>query len=221
MKYMLCVVLACLVIMCGACKNEEAPAQPAMPPEPAIQYKIDYHDPASIVVAYYQALFYNDMFMAYDFMYERDRWFMFPEDFIARYKLNTFAYPAYVADKFSYEVLSVTIDADRATVTGMVTLPQTAYISTLLGERLFDVSLPPLSDQELREMVDHENWQYIQQTVRHTLLNEDDRWYMFYGFETEEIVVGLLRRAEGLKLLSEMSGLLDAREALTGLTLVT
>lgn len=216
MKYIRFAILICLAIMCCSCNNENAApaasAQTQTPPAPVVHYQIDCQDPASIIAAYYQALFYNDFAMAYDFMYERDRWFMFPEDFTARYKLNKFAYPAYVADKFGYVTESVAMDGERAVVTGLLTLPQTGYISALLGERLFDVSLPPITDRELREMLEHENWQYVQHSVRHVLLKEDDRWYIFYDYETEENVAGLLRRACDLNASTKMSELLEAKD---------
>lgn len=199
MKYIGLVLFCCILIMTGCKGAAEAP-----PP--------DYSKPEEVIGAYYKALFANDTDSAYNLIWERDRWFVFDDEFRAKYRVNTFIYPDLIADKYSYEFLSVQQNTDSAQVKILLTKPDLTYINDLLSRRLFDASMPPMTAKEIRDIVKEQDWRYIKQEITHNLLPEEGRWYIYYDFETLEAALELVRQGNILLASNDPEYVTEARE---------
>lgn len=199
MKYAGLALLCCLFILIG-CKGKETQPPP------------DYSKPEAVIEAYYRALFVNDTDTAYNLIWERDRWFVFDDEFRAKYRINTFIFPELVADKFAYESAGLEQSETSARVRAVITKPDLTYLADMLSERLSDVSLPPPSMPELRKMVQQYEWLSFQQEVSHDLVLEDGRWYIYYDFETLETAAEMVCRADRLLSSDDAEEVTDARE---------
>lgn len=173
---------------------------------------VDYTSPESVIKTYYKALFVNDTATAYGLIWERDRWFVFDDEFGVKYRVNAFIYPELVADKFALELLEFKQDENTAEVNAQITAPDLTLLTDTVCNRLFDVSMPPLGNAELKALVLNANWQFYQTRVKHRLLFEDGRWYIYYDFETMETVAEFLRQAERLLDTRDALKIEDARE---------
>ena len=201
MKYIGLALFCCILIITGCKGATEAP-----PP--------DYSKPEEVVGAYYKALFVNDTAGAYNQLWEYDRWFVFDDEFRAKYRINRFIYPELIADKFSYEFLSVQEDGAKAQVKILLTQPDLMYINDMLSRRLFDASMPPMTESELHAIITKYDWRFFQREITHNLLleTEEGRWYIYYDFETLEAALELVRRGDILFASNDPDYVADARD---------
>lgn len=210
-------LLVCLVIMFCGCDKASENGAGQNGSDIVKPVKLDYADadfgkPEDVIDVYYRALFINDTDTAYNLIWERDRWFVFDDEFRARFKINAFIYPNLVADKFSYQFVSVKQNEDSAEISVQITAPDLTLANDLLSNRLFDATLPPITINELKTTFAGYNWQFNNVIVNHRLLFEEGRWYIYYDFETIETIAEFLRQADRLIDSRSVEALTDARE---------
>lgn len=204
MKILTTALITCLCLVFCACNDNE------------LKTKTDFSKSERVVETYYKSLFNGDYATAHSLLYERDRWFVFENEFESRFRLNTFPYPQYTAYLFDYKITALNQEPAKAAVTVQVTVPDLTELTTTLGERLFDATYGGPSDKELRSLVDGTEYDFKTLTFTHHLIKDEDVegdiWFMFFDFETEEAVAQLVRRGDFNKDSGKLKELAAARE---------
>lgn len=211
MRYVGFTLLLCLGLALCGCDND-AKRTDAPVTAKASYATVDYARPESVLDTYYKALFVNDTDTAYNLIWERDRWFVFDDEFRAKYRVNTFVYPDLVADMFSYEFLAFTQNEDSAEISVQITAPDLTMLTDIISQRLLDAAMPPISKNEVKALIANTNWNYYHIKADHRLLLEDGRWYVYFDFETLETIAEFLRQADRLLDTRDADKIKDARE---------